>query len=234
MRTTKVILTGSMRNAGRVLSAEEVAERDRVAKIAQARKEAKAQAQMEKESAGMTIKERLKSGRFGGKIYIFTDDTEVAEEVIATPPATTKEEMDKYEEERVMEDKVIISEEGRPVRLAEVAKDRKNIRERAQEIRRERIDNAINSFWSVVNENEAHVEAELLNMVNNDPLKGTANYSFSVEIEKDAYSELILNAINNAKPEYVAYWEKDGVSAEIATFNKEDRIKVLFTYNLQY
>lgn len=221
MRNKNVILTGTMKNAGRMLTKEEKAERDRIAKIEQARKEAEAQAQMEKE----TIKERFKSGRVGGRIYIFTDDTEVAEEVVVTPLATTKEEIDMREKELVTE--------GRPVRL-ESTEERKSIRERAQEIRRERIDNAINSFWCAVNESEAHVEAELLNMVNNDPLKGTANYSFSVEIEKDAYSELILNAINNAKPEYVAYWEKDGVSADVNTITKEDRIKVLFTYNLQY
>lgn len=222
MRNKNVILTGRMANAGRLITDEERKERDTMGKIEWAKKMVEKQQENGRKLKGMTFKEAIKSGLYDSRVYIVVEDE------------TPIKEADKIEEERVMEDKVIISEEGRPVRLEVAENSKESLAERARKIKQDVIDNEINNFWLEVNENDAKVEAGLLNYVVAFPLKNNASFSFGIEIEKNGYEEFILASIDASKEGFKEHWAKDGVSADITTFNKDKHVKVVFTYNMAY
>lgn len=127
-------------------------------------------------------------------------------------------------------DEMILS---KPTRLA-VVEEKKTLVERAQEIRRERIESAVNEFWARVNEEESKISGKMLEFVEANPLAGNVSASYSIEIDKNGYEEFILKALEDAKEAMLEYWLEEGVAADVSTITKDDKIKVCFRYLMTY
>lgn len=127
-------------------------------------------------------------------------------------------------------DEMILS---KPTRLA-VVEEKKTLVERAQEIRRERIESAVNEFWARVNEEESKIAGKMIEFVEANPLAGNVDASYTIEIDKNGYEEFILKALEDAKQGMVEYWLEEGVAADVSTITKDDKIKVVFRYFMTY
>ena len=133
--------------------------------------------------------------------------------------------------QRELEDEVNLT---KPTRLAVMEEPKMTLVERAQEIRRERIESAVNEFWTRVNEEESKISGKMLEFVEANPLAGNVSASYSIEIDKNGYEEFILKALEDAKEAMVEYWLEEGVAADVSTITKDDKIKVCFRYLMTY
>ena len=133
--------------------------------------------------------------------------------------------------QRELEDEVNLT---KPTRLAVMEEPKMTLVERAQEIRRERIESAVNEFWARVNEEESKISGKMLEFVEANPLAGNVSASYSIEIDKNGYEEFILKALEDAKEAMVQYWLEEGVAADVSTITKDDKIKVCFRYLMTY
>lgn len=138
----------------------------------------------------------------------------------------------KRAQREIAADEMILS---KPTRLAAVVEEpKKTLVERAQEIRRERIESAVNDFWIKVNEEESKIASKMIEFVEANPLAGNVDASYTIEIEKDGYEEFILKALEDAKEAMVEYWLQEGVAADVSSISKDDTIKVFFRYFMTY
>lgn len=122
----------------------------------------------------------------------------------------------------------------KPTRLAAVVEEKMSLVERAKAIRAARIESAVNEFWARVNEEESKISSKMLEFVEANPLAGNVSASYSIEVDKNGYEEFILKALEDAKQGMVEYWLEEGVSADVSTITKDDKIKVCFRYLMTY